>query len=58
MQKIDPLALVKWIEENQSLARLLPPAKLELRLEPDQSISEGLDMVAVKLDELISLVKS
>ena len=58
MQKIDPLALVKWIEENQSLARLLPPAKLELRLEPDQSIFEGLDMVALKLDELIEMMKA
>ena len=56
MQKINPLALVKWIEENQKLARLIPPAKLELRLRSDQSIAEALDTAAAKLDELVSLV--
>jgi transcription-repair coupling factor (superfamily II helicase) len=57
-QGIDPLALVGWVEKNQTLARLLPPGKLELRLKYEQSISEGLGMVAEKLNELIEMVKA
>ncbi|WP_462324324.1 transcription-repair coupling factor [Desulfoplanes sp.] len=36
---LDPLALVRWVEEHEEQARLIPPGKLELRCGDNPSIA-------------------
>jgi len=37
-RELDPEKLVQWIEKNSNIARLLPPSRLEIRLDRDLSI--------------------
>ena len=36
--KLDPEKLVQWIEKNSKIARLMPPARLEIRLDQDLTV--------------------
>jgi len=46
---IDPQALLAWIGPRQATARLLPPAKLELRIPPDEPVRAALARIAGEL---------
>lgn len=51
-QSIDPQKLISWVGERQDRAKLLPPAKLELRFSSDKGIASGLDNVCRDLESL------
>ncbi|NCD25370.1 MAG: transcription-repair coupling factor [Deltaproteobacteria bacterium] len=42
---LDPVKLMAWVTENQSVARILPPAKLELKVSPVQSLNAFKDVL-------------
>jgi transcription-repair coupling factor (superfamily II helicase) len=46
-------ALLAWVARRDGRARLLPPAKLEIRYDTDQPIRVALENTAAELDELL-----
>lgn len=49
---IDPQKLISWVGDRDKRARLLPPAKLELRFDSEKGISKGLDEVCRELESI------
>ncbi len=49
---VDPFKMVKWIEKNKKIARLVPPAKLELRLNHNPSIALFLNELQEEVRDL------
>lgn len=50
---VDPGMLLGWIEERQERAKLLPPAKLEVRYEQSDDMRSALDNTAEELEMLL-----
>ena len=50
---VDPLALVQWVNGHQDSARLVPPGKLELRWQDNQSIALCMRAVNLVVDGLV-----
>lgn len=49
----DPAKLIAWIGERDGRARLLPPAKLEVRYQESESMREALEETATELETLL-----
>jgi len=41
-EELDPEKLVQWIEKNSKIARLIPPCRLEIRLDQDTTVLKSL----------------
>ena len=50
---VEPALLIEWVGRRGERARLLPPAKLELRYAESESMRQALEDVAVELEELL-----
>jgi transcription-repair coupling factor (superfamily II helicase) len=53
-QTVTPEALISWITPRQGVAKLLPPAKMELRLAQDAPLRQSLGEAAAELAKLIA----
>lgn len=53
-QALNPETLIEWIKPRAGVARLVPPARLELRLDQDAPLRESLDRAAAELAKLSS----
>ena len=51
---VTPEALIAWITPRQNRAKLLPPAKLELRLDQAVPLRESLGVAASELAKLVT----
>lgn len=49
----DPQRLMAWITERQDRAKVLPPARLELRYQKCDTMRQALEETAVELDSLL-----
>jgi len=49
----DPQKLMNWIAERPDRAKVLPPARLELRYKEVESMRQALEETAVELDSLL-----
>jgi transcription-repair coupling factor (superfamily II helicase) len=50
---VNPLDLVQWVNAHQDIARLVPPGKLELRWQDNQSIALCMHAVNLVVDGLV-----
>lgn len=53
-QTVTPEALISWITPRQGVAKLLPPAKMELRLAQESPLRQSLGEAAAELAKLIA----
>ncbi|MFP5222472.1 MAG: transcription-repair coupling factor [Acidobacteriota bacterium] len=51
---VSPEALIAWITPRQAVAKLLPPAKLEVRLDQGRPLREALDQATAELAKLVA----
>ncbi|MFW6244150.1 MAG: hypothetical protein ACOC15_03340, partial [Desulfovibrionales bacterium] len=49
---VSPEALVDWVRDSGREVRLLPPAKLELRMEDKAGIARNIQRIAERLNTL------
>jgi len=55
---VSPAKLMDWVGERSDRAKLLPPAKLEIRYSEADSMRQALEGVAVELEELLGMEKT
>ncbi|WP_319466711.1 transcription-repair coupling factor [uncultured Pseudodesulfovibrio sp.] len=53
---VNPERLIRWVGDQGERARLIPPAKLEIRYGETHSMRQALEDVAVELEELLDPV--
>jgi len=50
---VSPERLIAWVGQRSDRARMMPPAKLELRYSESESLRRALEDAAVELDEML-----
>ena len=54
---VSPELLIRWVDERSDRAKMLPPAKLEIRYGKADSMRQALEDVSVELEELLGTKK-